>query len=765
MEAWLAQHFFNPAFMAGGAALVSAPIIIHFINRLRFKRVRFAAMEFLLQSQQKNRRRILLEHLLLLLLRILIVMALVALIARLILDPNQLSLFQGAKSHHVVVLDDSGSMRDRWGETTAFDEALVVAKKIVAEGSRRPDTQRFSLILLSKPDAALFTQRDVNEAFLSEMEIKLENLKCSHRPLGLEAGFDAAKKLFEEDKAAVKHLHVLSDFRKREWVDQKALSSAIKELDSADISVNLVKTVPESHPNVSITELSGSVQVAVAGIPVRLKVGVKNSSTQLASQVGVSVYIDGQKLPMRIVFEKIEPETEIFREFDVVFDSPRNHKVRVNLENDALSEDDSRFLAVDVRLANPVLVIDGNPQADEAFYVQTALAPDVNVTGFAPLVENVDYLRRHPIDQFQSIYLLNVPELAEDALAELENFVEQGGGLVWFLGDAIKPAYYNAKLYKEGQGLFPVQIASAPKVLFRDEITSSADLEITDHPIFQIFQGQDNPLIETVHVNYFYPVVEDVNATTENTQVNQIANLRNKAPLIFEHRFGAGRVITSLTSAGPIPGADGLDWNDWSRNPSYIVFQLELQKHIARKDRVPDLRIAGDPFLLSLDPAQYLDTVEVISPDSLGDRITRLQAAPSTEPVPKPDKPASGNDETTKEESINLVATFRETDEPGIYTVRTLDQNQNTEEKLIAFNFPQQESSLELTETAELRKQIGTDVQVQIQEPGEFQWIQGKEAGHEIRNALLILLILFLLAEQMLAYKLSYHTQTRRVTA
>ncbi len=66
MNVWLVNHFFNPTFVAGGALLLASPIIIHLINRMRFRRVRFAAMEFLLASEQKNRRRVLLEQLLLL---------------------------------------------------------------------------------------------------------------------------------------------------------------------------------------------------------------------------------------------------------------------------------------------------------------------------------------------------------------------------------------------------------------------------------------------------------------------------------------------------------------------------------------------------------------------------------------------------------------------------------------------------------------------------------------------------------------------------
>ena len=115
---WFSQLFIHPAMAALGAGLIAVPIIIHLINRLQYRKVRFAAMEFLLQSQQRNRKRILMEQLLLLLLRILMVLLLMAIFARLILDPSQLSLLERPEIHHLVVIDDSGSMRDRWGETS-----------------------------------------------------------------------------------------------------------------------------------------------------------------------------------------------------------------------------------------------------------------------------------------------------------------------------------------------------------------------------------------------------------------------------------------------------------------------------------------------------------------------------------------------------------------------------------------------------------------------------------------------------------------------
>src|SRR5207245_5198250 len=78
------ELFANPLNMIIGAALIASPIIIHLINRMRFKRIRWAAMEFLLKSQKRSRRRLIIEQLILLLLRILMVVALAILLSRLV---------------------------------------------------------------------------------------------------------------------------------------------------------------------------------------------------------------------------------------------------------------------------------------------------------------------------------------------------------------------------------------------------------------------------------------------------------------------------------------------------------------------------------------------------------------------------------------------------------------------------------------------------------------------------------------------------------
>ena len=62
----LALSFVNPG-MLGFLSLAVIPLIIYLINRQRFQRVPWAAMEFLLAAMRKNKRRLQLENLLLLL--------------------------------------------------------------------------------------------------------------------------------------------------------------------------------------------------------------------------------------------------------------------------------------------------------------------------------------------------------------------------------------------------------------------------------------------------------------------------------------------------------------------------------------------------------------------------------------------------------------------------------------------------------------------------------------------------------------------------
>ena len=67
--------------------LIAVPLLIHLINMMRHKRVKWAAMEFLLASYKKHRKWIWLKQLLLLLMRMAAIAAVVAIMAQWVPPP------------------------------------------------------------------------------------------------------------------------------------------------------------------------------------------------------------------------------------------------------------------------------------------------------------------------------------------------------------------------------------------------------------------------------------------------------------------------------------------------------------------------------------------------------------------------------------------------------------------------------------------------------------------------------------------------------
>src|SRR5437867_8307132 len=130
---WINHFFRTPWLWWIGLLLILVPIIIHLINRIRFKRIRWAAMEFLLKSQKRNRRRLILEQLLLLALRCFLVLLAGLLVARFV--SAGISKLGQQATFHYAVFDNTLIMADRWQEqgkeTNCFDMGKAFVRALV----------------------------------------------------------------------------------------------------------------------------------------------------------------------------------------------------------------------------------------------------------------------------------------------------------------------------------------------------------------------------------------------------------------------------------------------------------------------------------------------------------------------------------------------------------------------------------------------------------------------------------------------------------
>ncbi|HXG12739.1 MAG TPA: BatA domain-containing protein [Gemmataceae bacterium] len=576
--------FVNPWFMVAGAALVSAPIIIHLINRMRFRRIRWAAMEFLLKSQKRNRRRLIIEQLILLALRCLLVVLAGLLVARYITAAADSQV-----TEHLVIIDDTLSLTDPWGEQgfqNAFDVSKQAVKEIAKKYSQASSAQHVKVVLLSEPDRTLFHNR-LNSETLRELEQTLDNKELQPSALHLKPGqaLDLAVRLFNEEKPQGKRiLHFISDFRNRDWSgpDADQLGQKLEALTAAGVDVSLVDTahpartetrqVKAEHDNLAIVDLRPESRVVAQDSPIQFTLVLHNFSSSDKEEVRVVIKTrtwqtrpkddpnaagepeegrpgeEQERADASLTIMRVPPgrhaETFLLSIHDLGF-----IQVSASIESKepGLQGDNIRYAVVEVRPQVPVLLIDGDypnpspgsqpPRGSATLYLRTAfgsargyrlesgsVADLANGFHVEPLEgKNV----RRSLDEYPCIFLVNVPdltlgkpELTEKAEKNLEKYVREGGGVAFFLGDKVRPGYYNQQLYKEGTGLFPVPLPEQPtprlteaeEKLRRYDGQPKVYIRNESHPMFQeMYKEADNKraingILTLLTIKQYYPV-------------------------------------------------------------------------------------------------------------------------------------------------------------------------------------------------------------------------------------------------------------------
>jgi hypothetical protein len=490
----MTEIFLNPWFMVAAGVLVLAPIIIHLINRMRFKRIRWAAMEFLLKSQKRNRRRLIIEQLILLALRCLLVLLVGFLVSRFI--GFSLAFMRKQSTLHVVVLDNTLSMSDRWKDkgitpTSSFEEAKRLLKEKVARNAvQASSVQHMKVFLLTDLETPIFDER-LNEESLKKLAKELDDRAKDPSDLHV-APIEALRKaravFGEKSFDAGEHVfHFLSDFRERDWKDEHAKElqnelgglaekAKVYLIDTADPNRGDSRQVLVHHDNVGIVDLRPQVTIVPENEPIKLFVTVNNFTNKKFENLNLTVRVNNE-----IRFEATQPLQNVppglsMHRFQLSFNKQGFNLIQATLDDPAdmsetgLKADNDRFAVVEVRNMVDILVIDGdnpNPNKDPArapegsgtYFLEKVLSTS---KGYRVVPGRLEDLDKPHLAQYPCIYLLNVPEIKDQELANLERYVKAGGGVCFFLGDKVKPTEYNRLLYDGGKGIFPAPLSLQP---------------------------------------------------------------------------------------------------------------------------------------------------------------------------------------------------------------------------------------------------------------------------------------------------------------
>jgi hypothetical protein len=724
--------FVHPALL-WGLPILGVPVVIHLITVLRHRRVEWAAMEFLLASQKRNRTRVLLKQLLLLLVRMLAVAMIVLVLAEPILRDRLGGLLGDAKTRHIVLLDDSFSMSDRRADTSAFEQAKRVVERIGTQASRQSERQTFTLLRFSQagtqPD---LVEETIDADFPHRLHATLESIEASHTAAGPAGVLEAIVQLLSDSDGDRSIVYLVSDFRARQWDEAADLRRQLAELTKRDAKLHLINCVEAERANLAVAGLSVGTATRAAGVPAMMEVTVQNFSPAPVSDVPVLLEADGFPQPA-VTIARIPPGGAVKARFPVQFAASGEHVITARLETDAVAVDNFRYCVAGFPEAVPVLLIDGDPEGRDARYLSAALAPGGPVpTGIRPQTETPRYLSLHPLDPFQTIYLLNVGQLDESAIEAVEGYVCSGGGVGVFLGEQCRSRFINEALYREGEGFFPVPLAGQAELLV-DRLQRAPDLEVGSHPLFRVFAGRRNSFLSTVIVQRYFAVPDDWEPEPDST-TRVIARLRNKAPLAVERDYGEGRVVAVLTSAAPT-------WNNWARgNPSFVVAMLELQAYLARRPADERSHLVGTPIRLQLDPSQFEAQVRVSTPGGDAGLSASIDAIPAPDGL--------------------LAVRFPATERSGICEAALTRKDGTQEVRRYAVNVEAEEGDLGTLAGPELAQRL-RGVDYEYHRAAMFEYSADQLAGYNLSRPLLYLLVLLLVGEQLLAWSAGYHPSPR----
>jgi hypothetical protein len=619
----LAIFQFTSLAMLGWLAAAAAPVLIHLFTRKRFRKVTWAAMEYLLAAMKKNRRRIQLEQWLLLAIRTLLLILLGLALADPILSQANVLTFGGAilPTHHIFVLDATCSMDLRRDGLTRFEAARQAVRKAVSDS---PQGDGYSLVLIADPPRVIISEPAfARDDLLQELDsiVPTHGLGDFAATLAeVESIAAAARK--EPTRLAATNIVFYGDLEETTWeaAAGEATRSRIKKLAAA-AAINLVDLGSDDVRNTAV--VSAEVREAPVTLDRDFTIQAEIAAFGEGSrgQKLVTLVVDGEAVAQQPV--ELNSGGRGQAAFRHRFASPGDHAIEIRLPDDSLRIDNQRWTSVPVREALRALCIYSRPQ--ETRFVALALEPEKS-TGVRVRVEEAadNALLEKDLSQYDAVFLVNLPKLDAEQAQVLRSYVEAGGGLVVFPGDLIKPGEFLPAPAAGERPFLPATFASlAPTGNYR---FTPLDYR---HELIAPFRGFERAGLLTTPI-WKYAKLEP----TKDEEVRTVLAFDSGDPAILEGRTGRGRVIMFATAASPESVDRGVDpmtpWSALGTWPSFPPLVQESLSLVTRGREEGRNRLVGDSLSSLLRDATP-DTRLTMTPPSSEDRRDRSHQSAARE--------------------------------------------------------------------------------------------------------------------------------------
>ncbi len=688
----LAFSFVTPAFVVAGLALAGIPILIHILNRRRFKTLDWAAMEFLLRAMRKNRRRIQFEQWLLLATRCLVFALLGFALARPFgCQGSGVASALGQRSGmHVFVIDNSYSMAyqaNRPEAKTHLDQARRLAIGLV---DRLGAGGESAAVIVAGQPAAVVVHKSTD---LEGVRSAIERIEQSASGTDLAGALELALQIGRDNSTEPRlSLYLFTDATRSAWEGSSAaaLEQAGRELASIYrfTHFNLGRNEQWNHAALDVRPVNNLVTTK---LPPEFVANVKGYGPGPESHLIWK--LDDRPLSGGGTIA-LDPATPEQLQSQVSFRTGGAHTLSVTLHgDDRLPIDDVRHRVLDVAAEMKVLIVEGergiNPLGGSATFLELALAPlkeaGSNNSGgrtnsyVQPETISDLELGNRVLHDYRAVILAGVGQIQPAQADQLQRFVNDGGMLMLFMGESVSGDNYNATL-------LPRRLLPGPMTR-RVSVASDQHGYLFDfrprnpHPLLNAFRDEAKSGLNTAQVFAYWQVDVAPDAKVERVldylpregapMTGEASSASQRDPAITVHSVGSGRVVFFSTTANP-------DWTTLPVKTAYVTLMHELLAgSVSTPDRWLNLSV-GEALEV---PSSVKLTIAPELTDPAGKTVVLTQAT------------TSEGSAAYRSEALSL---------PGLYKLST-----GVAEYPVAVNPPADEADIRTLNNETLRAALG----------------------------------------------------------
>lgn len=455
------MNFLNPsAFWFLGFMII--PIIIHFFNRFKIKKVSFSTIYFIKELESSSIKRLKLKELLLLLIRILIFLFLVILFANPVTKGFLPSwLVSDQDSITVFVIDNSASMSVNKDENTTLDQVKKEIIKLISLFNNQSEI----LVYQTCPPKQVF------KGLFNDPSLK-NSIKNIKKTSSFDNIWESIDEFLNNEiiEQPIKECLIFSDFMYLPDQLEKFNSEKYKNWKFYLIH-------PESiADNLSINSAVLLNRIKTINQLINLDVEIQNTGNLNKKNFPLELLFNNQRVGQ--IITDVNPGNDkgfLFQAYP-----PSNGIVHgeFKIPNDDYEYDNTWHISIPIMKQIKCAIIGSNDQDIELLEL---LLESIDPENKFLIVESrkQPILNRLFLEQFDVAIIHNTQKITSEGVKDLDKFISSGGGVIWFQGNKDHKSYdenffrkinfpKNTTVINSGEGYFSVKNTDENSDLFQD---------------------------------------------------------------------------------------------------------------------------------------------------------------------------------------------------------------------------------------------------------------------------------------------------------